>query len=131
MLILTFAAPSRPLSENESRRLHWATRSRRLKDWGLLTSIAWRKADENDKRTLIDHKIQVKVRLPFSKNARRDPHNYIGTNVKTIIDALVKEGMCLDDTSEYIEVLEPGLAVDKQNEVIIYLNPIKKIKEKE
>mgnify|MGYP000615105972 CR=1 FL=1 len=129
MVILTYNAPNRPLSENESRRLHWATRSKRLKDWSLLTTMAWRKADQTDKDTLLNQKIQIKVQIPFTKNARRDAHNYVGTNVKTIIDALVKEGMVEDDTSEYVEVLEPTLSIDKLNEVIIFLKPIGKIKE--
>ena len=125
MVLLTFTAPTRPLSENESRRLHWAARKRRLDDWKTLTAVAWRKADPEDKKTLEGSKIVVKVSLPFSRKARRDAHNYIGTNIKAIIDSLISEGMAKDDTDEFIEVLEPSLIVDKTDQVVILLTPKK------
>lgn len=129
MVLLTFKAPNTPLSENESRRMHWAVRRRRLENWALLTSIAWRKADKEDKDTLVNQKIEIKVSLPFGRKSRRDAHNYIGTNIKTIIDALVKEGAMPDDTAEYITVLEPSLKIDKDYLVTILLRPIGKLEE--
>ena len=128
MVLLTFTAPNRPLSENESRRLHWASRKRRLDDWKTLTAVAWRKADEADKKSLTGQKIEIKVSLPFSRKSRRDPHNYVGTNVKTIIDALVNEGMTEDDTAEYVSVLEPSLRINTEGLVTILLTPIGKLR---
>jgi len=122
MVLLSFRAPTRPLSENESRRLHWATRKRRLQDWAVLTKVAWQFAD--NKETLEGQRIQIHVTLPFLRAGRRDPHNYVGTNVKCIIDALIRAGMAPDDTTEYVLVVEPKLAVDKTNEVLILLTPI-------
>jgi len=122
MVLLSFKAPSRPLSENESRRLHWASRRRRLEDWSYLTEIAWKHAE--DKQSLEGQRVQVMVTLPFGRAGRRDPHNYIGTNVKTIIDALIRAGMAPDDTTEYVQVVEPKLSVDKEDQVLILLTPI-------
>jgi hypothetical protein len=124
MILLTFKAPSRPLSENESRRLHWASRKRRLQDWGTLTQVAWKHADQKDKQTIEDQKVQIRVTLPFPRKARRDPHNYVGTNVKCIIDALVRAGAFEDDTPDYVEVLEPRLSIDPTDEVHIAIIPI-------
>lgn len=123
MILLTFKAPSRPLSENESRRLHWASRKRRLQDWGTLTQVAWKHADPEDKASIEGMKVTIRVTLPFPRKARRDPHNYIGTNVKTIIDALVRAGAMPDDTADYVEVIEPRLSIDPTDEVQIAITP--------
>ena len=104
--------------------MHWAARKRRLDDWAICTKAAWRVAD--NKESLTGKKIVVQVTIPFKANARRDPHNYVGTNVKTIVDALIREGMTIDDTSEYIEVLEPKL-VTKSEDVVICLLPTTQI----
>lgn len=122
MVFFTFPAPNRPLSENESRRLHWAARHRRLKDWGILAQVGYKHAD--DKQLLAGQRIGVRVFIPFSRKARRDPHNYVGTVVKTIIDGLIRAGMAPDDTPEFVEVLEPNLIVDSQNVVTVYLHPL-------
>ena len=106
MVVMTFTAPSRPLSINESNRMHWAARTRRLKDWGVMTKIAYRHLDKGDREKLKGQKVKVYVHIPFSRKSRRDPHNYVGTNVKVIVDALIDAGMSPDDTSEYIEVAE-------------------------
>jgi hypothetical protein len=127
IIIMTFTAPSRPLSTNESNRMHWAARRRRLKDWGTLTEVAYRHLDSEEKATLKDQKIKVYVHLPFSRKSRRDPHNYVGTNVKAIVDALITAGLAPDDTPEYITVCEPRLTVDSSNVVLICLEPLGKV----
>lgn len=127
MVLLTFTAPNRPLSENESRRLHWAQRRRRLEDWKISTTAAWRVADPEDKATLLGKRISVRMQLPFARNGRRDPHNYVGTNVKACVDALT--GLAwVDDTTEFVLVHEPELKVDKSDEVRILLEPIGDLK---
>jgi hypothetical protein len=122
MVLLSFTAPTRPLSENESRRLHWAARNRRLKDWAVLADAAWRHAD--NKESLVGQRIAIHVTLPFSRKARRDSSNYIGTNVKCILDALIRAGMAPDDTPEYIEVIDPKIAIDPTGEVLVLLRPL-------
>jgi hypothetical protein len=122
MVLLSFTAPTRALSENESRRLHWATRKRRLQDWATLTQVAWKHAE--NKESLIGQRIRVHVTLPLVRAKSADPHNYVGTNVKCIVDALVRAGMTQDDTTEYVQVVEPRLVADKLNEVLILLTPL-------
>lgn len=127
MVVMTFTAPSRPLSINESNRMHWAARTRRLKDWAIMTKIAYRHLDKEDREKLKGQKVKVYVHIPFSRKSRRDPHNYVGTNVKVIVDALVDAGMSPDDTPEYIEVAEPKLVTDEQHVVLICLEPLGKV----
>lgn len=128
MLELTFIAPNRPLSENESRSMHWAKRYRRLGPWGTLTILAVKEIDKETLKKYVNKRLEVEVTLPFTRNARRDPHNYVGTNVKTIVDALVYGELVPDDVTEYIKVLEPKLVVDKNETVIIKIKTIKKEK---
>jgi hypothetical protein len=124
---MTFTAPTRPLSINESNRMHWAARNRRLKDWGVCTEVAYRLLDREEKEKLKGQKVKVYVHLPFNRKGRRDPHNYVGTNVKTIVDALINAGLAPDDTPEYITVAEPRLKVDKEHVVLICLEPLGKV----
>ena len=108
-LILSFPAPNVPLSENQSRRMHWAARGRRLNPWKDAVGWAWLQVSRPDQKHWTGRPCHVLVDLPFSKGGRRDPHNYIGTNVKALIDALVVQGVWPDDTPEWVTVLEPKL----------------------
>lgn len=122
-LTFEFPAPNRPLSENEKRKMrHWAQWRRRLDPWKEATKKAWLTVPEADKQAIRDVGVNVLVELPFPRNSRRDPHNYVGTNVKTIIDALTTKvdkkddslswnGAWPDDTPEWVTVLEPELTI--------------------
>ena len=126
-LTLEFVAPNRPLSENEKRKMsHWAQWRRRLDPWYEATQWAWLQVKPKD-RALFAEKVKVAgvnvtVELPFAKKARRDPHNYVGTNVKSIVDALtikvdkgtgnvIWAGAWPDDTPEFVTVVEPIMGV--------------------
>lgn len=115
-MILEFPPPTHPLSENEKRRMkHWAQWRRRLDPWGESAHWAWLATPQKERDELIALAktigVHVFVELPFPKNARRDPHNYVGTNVKTIIDALTRAGAWPDDNPQYVTVLEPDCVV--------------------
>jgi hypothetical protein len=53
----------------------------------------------------------VCVTIGFHTNRRRDPHNYVGTIVKSIIDGLVMADVWPDDNPEWVVVVEPKLVV--------------------
>lgn len=140
-----FEAPSRPLSENESRKIHWATRRNRLKPWKEATAAAWLLFAEffshnpELREAWISRPGTVLVTLPFDRTEaqweadRRDPHNYVGTMCKVIVDQLtdkktgsIKRGdvqietrLWPDDTPDFVEVLEPKLVRGKTAEVRI------------
>ena len=124
MLVLTFTAPTRPLSINESSSMHWAARRRRLRPWHDCTIAAYRHTDAAERERLTGQRIRVHVIIPFARNGRRDPHNYSSTVLKTIVDALITAGLAPDDTPEFIETTEPKLRVDSEGTVVVYLEPI-------
>jgi hypothetical protein len=123
-VVLEFPVPTRPLSENEKRKMaHWAQWRRRLDPWYEATRLAWEELDEESKASVRDAGVDVLVELPFPRRARRDPHNYVGTNVKSVVDALttktdkegnVFEGAWPDDTPEWVTVIEPVFAIGSE-----------------
>lgn len=127
---LRFPVPNRPLSINEANSMrHWAAKKRRLDPWKDAVKTAWLDAQSyhwiiRDKPTLVE------IEIPFDIKRRRDPHNYTGTIVKTVVDALVTKkkggevtwaGAWPDDTPEWIETAEPVLT--EGDEVVIRLIP--------
>jgi hypothetical protein len=95
---ISFPPPTPPWSTNKT--LHWAKRAILKKDWRGTTCIMARSL-----RNLPPCNVQVEI--PFTTNARRDPHNYTGTVVKSIIDGLVDAGVWPDDTVGYVTVMDP------------------------
>lgn len=118
-IVIDFTAPNRAISTNESNRIHWAQRRRHLEPWKEVAHFAYHLMSNRDKEFFNGQKFKCQITIPFDRNARRDPHNYVGTICKTIIDSMTNYGLIPDDTTEYIEVLEPILVVDKSKIVII------------
>jgi hypothetical protein len=131
-VVLEFPPPTHPLSENEKRKMsHWAQYRRRLTPWFEATQWAWKLC--KNQRDVIGRKCVVFVEIPFLKAARRDPHNYVGTNVKSIVDALttktdratgeiIWQGAWLDDNPEWVTVEEPRLVIGEV--VRVHLTPV-------
>jgi len=107
MIVLTFPVPAHPLSINESNRMHWAARRRRLEPWAVSVTAEFRSCGWTGPQ----QPVHIQVTIPFSKRGRRDPHNYTGTVVKTVVDALVREGLVPDDAAEWVVVEDPVFAV--------------------
>jgi len=103
-------------STNDERRMHWAAR-RKLVDawrrWGYMvaTQEGW-----------IDlPPCVVEIALPFARNGRRDPMNYVGTCLKAVIDGLVDAGCWPDDTPDYVTITQPLLEIGE--DVTLRLTP--------
>lgn len=63
-------------------------------------------------RSVIPEQATVRVHIPFKTNRRRDPHNYVGTVVKVLVDAMVKHGgFWPDDNDRYLTIIDPVLYV--------------------
>lgn len=121
----TFEAPTRPLSENESRTMHWGARNRRLNPWKEITLQGWEALAKDDSIfKLIGEYGIVQLYLPFNRTEkqwaadRRDPHNYVSTMCKVVVDVLtdktkgkkiLETRLWPDDTPEWVKVLEPIL----------------------
>jgi hypothetical protein len=125
-LELRFEAPGRPLSINQANRFHWAQRKRELQPWRDAVAVAWKQARPYWHKVK-DRKVSVEVLLPFPDKRRRDPHNYVGTVCKALIDELTTktetigkhtvvawEGCWPDDNPEYVSVVEPRIIIGSE-----------------
>lgn len=110
---LSFLAPGVPPSINKTKGIHWAASRRLLEPWrDLAYAVAHNAVVRRGGRGKFRQvPIVVQVALPFRQGARRDPHNYTGTVVKSIVDGLVKGGLVPDDTPEWVTVLDPTIVV--------------------
>lgn len=122
-VVLRFPIPTRPVSINEVAGGHWAKRQRAVKPWREAAFHACREAGLGELPPSV-----VAVALPFRTNRRRDPHNYVGTVVKGIVDGIVAAGCLPDDTPEWVEVRDPELIVVGQEpktlEAVVVLVPM-------
>lgn len=109
---ITFPAPTtyRPWSVNEltNTRQGNAIRTKQKHAWrdAMIEAIE----DAPFDTSKLPSPANVKVHIPFRTNARRDPHNYVGTVVKVLVDAMVKfGGFWPDDNPTYLTVIDPVL----------------------
>lgn len=105
--VLRFPKPNNPLSINKANRMHWAAKKRELDPWRELAGYTWLGLKARERQAVQNKPCTVQVILPFRTAQRRDPHNYVGTVVKAVVDALVKAGAWPDDTPEWVTVLDP------------------------
>lgn len=108
-MMLEFPIPAKPWSTNKSGQMHWRTRYDHIQAWKMGTFAAARNRWRTD--ASVPWPANIQVEIPFPRGARRDPHNYVGTVCKAIVDGLVKAGCWPDDTAEYVTVIEPLLVV--------------------
>ena len=109
-LVLTFMAPSKPLSVNErAAKGHWAARTARTKPWRTMAGWAARQALVG--RDWKPGPVTIQVNLPFRTKRNRDPHNFTSTTVKAIVDGLVDGGVIPRDTPEWATILDPTISV--------------------
>ena len=106
MITVEFPPPAEVWSTNKDRTLHWAVRSKLVKAWRLCSHVECAQAKLGELPPSV-----VTLSLPFARNARRDPMNYVGTVVKAVIDGMVDAGCWPDDTAEWVEIRQPVLAV--------------------
>lgn len=124
MYELRFPIPENPLSINRAK--HWAKTRRLLAPWRDAVGWAWN-TTRRGRREITNVPCDVYVTIPFDvtpgqwEGKRRDPHNYVGTVCKAIIDQLVEQGAWPDDTPEWVTVHEPTLV--RGNEVVVSLVP--------
>lgn len=110
-MILEFPAPARTPSINQVNGEHWARYYEDKKAWQGVAKLSLR-LDASIGLPLSPSKVTVTI--PFKQNRRRDPHNYVGTVVKWIIDGLVYACAWPDDTPEWVTVIEPVLVKDSE-----------------
>ncbi len=116
VLTFTFPPPTEPWSINQEHAKHWSWRYKRIAAWKEM--VGWKAVETRLNRQNLPQ-ATVHVEIPFRVNRRRDPHNYVGTVVKAVIDGLVEVGVWPDDTPEFVAVAEPTLVVGDEVKVTI------------
>lgn len=114
-LYLGFVQPTVPLSINQAHTLHWAPRRARTDPWRDLALVITRRAlhPGGDWHGWPTVPVTIRLTMEFRSAARRDPHNYVGTNVKAVVDGLVRGGLIPDDSPEWATILEPAIVVNR------------------
>lgn len=116
---LTFFPPTEIISQNEANRAAFGSIGRSIglrKKLGLWKEAAWATALAAGVKDV--GRSKVTVTLPFRTAHRRDPHNYVGTVVKSIVDGLVQAKVWPDDTPEFVTVAEPVCVVVEKDSVL-------------
>jgi crossover junction endodeoxyribonuclease RusA len=116
---IRYPTPGRIWSTNDDRTMHWAVRSRLVREWRDTTAIIARMQKVQPQGPSI-----VTIDLRFSRNGRRDPMNYVGTCLKAAIDGLVDAGVWPDDTPDWVEIRQPNLIIGGPDEVVIRITPM-------
>lgn len=115
-LVLTFVAPTKPLSANErAAKGHWAAKTARTRPWR--TMAAWAACQAVRRADWVQVPVTVQVDLPFRDERRRDPHNFTSTTVKAIVDGLKDAKIIPDDTPEWATILDPTISVQPDRTV--------------
>jgi len=110
-VVLSFVPPAEVASTNQAVANHWRWWHGRKVKWRNTAhahAALWR---SRNARAQFHVPVQVSVDLPFRDNRRRDPHNYVGTVVKAMVDGLVNAGLFPDDSGEWATIDMPTLNV--------------------
>jgi crossover junction endodeoxyribonuclease RusA len=89
---------TKPLTQNEVRRLHWAAKARRIKE--IRTSVALLAAHSPFK---IPHLGRCAVHLEYRQRvARKIDGDALAPTIKAAVDGLVDAGVCDDDDTSRV-----------------------------
>lgn len=119
---LSYPAPSAPWTTNEDRRLHFAVRAGRVKDWHDAAYWMLRKLQTEQQWDMVDtgrakyplvvaepKPMTVHMTITFPTARKRDASNLIGTVVKATVDGLRDAGLWPDDDGQWVTILEPKI----------------------
>lgn len=95
------------IGANQANRMHWAEVQRAKDPWRTFGIIAARWLRHKGFTAPVP--VVLQVTLPVPDNRRRDPHNYTGTVLKAFVDGLDVGDLLVDDTPDYIHVMDPEL----------------------
>ena len=116
---ISFLPPADVWSTNKDRNLHWAQRAKLVKAWRHGSHVECSAAKLGELPPSL-----VTIHIPFARNGRRDPMNYVGTVVKALIDGMVDAGCWPDDTAEFVEIRQPVLVVGGDGLVRVVITPL-------
>ena len=128
MIELRFRAPAvtvgkrcwRAWSTNDDRTMHWSVRRRLVAAWRQAAFVAARQAGVTALGPCV-----IEIAIPFARNARRDPMNYVGTVLKAVIDGLQADaGLWPDDTAEWVTITQPLLELGEDCTIRLLPRPV-------
>ena len=113
MLEFTIHPVEPPWSTNQDRQFNPYERAARIRSWKDDTAAAWMTVSWKERATYADFigrdetpdwfpPTIVQLEIGFPRERKRDPHNYCGTVLKAVVDALVNVKLWPDDTPEWI-----------------------------
>lgn len=108
--------PTPPLSENQSRSLHWSARNKRLHPWR--DEFCWLAKGHRTAIQAMAKPVTMQLTIRYPIVRRRDAHNTVGTCAKAACDGIVLAGALPDDTPEYVTMLDPILLVDRESQAV-------------
>lgn len=110
-LVIEFPPPGPLLNLND--RMHWAKRARLTAAWREAAHIAALQSRKGgpSQRRLPDGRYRVTVTLPTRAKRRTDPSNFLPSCKAAIDGAITDAGLLPDDSSEWVTVAEPIVAV--------------------
>lgn len=110
---------------SENKRMHWAARARHVKAWRDAACLWSRKPLRIAHKTNVPRPALVSFEISFPVNRTRDPHNYVGTVCKSIVDGLKDAGYWPDDNPDYVRVNEPTIIIRPgQSTVRVSITPL-------
>lgn len=118
---LAFIQPTHPLSINDAKGAHWAKVKGSLDPW---QNAAWVTAHNHRVRTMKHRHIPlwrpkpivVQPVIQFRDGRRRDPHNYVGTITKALVDGLVRAKIVPDDNPDWVTTWEPVIEANRDRD---------------
>lgn len=95
-----------PPSVNVATRMHGAAHSAAMEGWRDNATTVARAAARSLHLALPLPPSIIRVTCPMPTATIRDPHNYTGTLVKSIIDGLVRARFWTDDSTGHVTVVD-------------------------
>lgn len=92
-----------------------------MEPWRDAVGWAWKIVPAEQRSRIVNRPCYVEMQIAFSENRRRDPHNYVDTVVKAVVDQLVKQGVWPGDDPRWVKTAEPTLVVGDECKVRLIL----------
>jgi len=118
MTTITFPQPCKRLSMND--RMHWAPKAKLTAQWRKAAATAARQQLGPAPSDRMHPPCLVRLSFPVKQNRRRDAHNAAPT-IKACVDGLVDAGVWVDDSDDYVIVLDPRFHKEPADVVIVEL----------
>lgn len=117
-LAVGFAQPSAPVSINAVAGRGWRTRHAASAPWrDAVAAVVRPWVITHSPGIRLELPVEIHVTLEVLGSRRRDPHNYVSTIMKPMVDGLVVAGLLPDDDAAHVHTHEPRLVSIKRDQL--------------